>query len=68
MRGGGEYFADNKMTRADLRAFVQTRSLCSGVLDHVPTDIVKLQTPNLFEHMERINADRRVVAYYATRP
>ena len=67
IRGGGEYFANNQMTIADLRAFVQTRSLCSGILDYVPTDIVQRVAPELFQHMERIKADRRVVAYYATR-
>lgn len=66
-RGGGEYFADNRLTVADLRAFVQTRSLCSGILDYVPTDIVQRVAPGLFQHMERINADPRVIAYYATR-
>lgn len=68
IRGGGEYFADNRLTVADLRAFVQTRSLCSGILDYVPTDIVQRLAPGLFEHKERINADPRVKAYYATRP
>ena len=67
IRGGGEYFADNQMTIADLRAFVQTRSLCSGILDYIPTDIVQRVAPGLFEHKERINADPRVRAYYATR-
>jgi len=68
IRGGGEYFADNKMTIADLRAFVQTRSLCSGILDYVPKDIVQKVAPGLFEHEARIGADPRVRAYYATRP
>jgi glutathione S-transferase len=67
IRGGGEYFADNKMTVADLRAFVQTRSLGKGILDYVPTDIVQRVAPGLFEHQERINADPRVRAYYASR-
>lgn len=67
-RGGGEYFADNQMTMADLRAFVQTRSLGSGILDYVPTDIVQRVAPRLFEHKERINEDPRVKAYYASRP
>ena len=66
-RGGGEYFADNKMTVADLRAFVQTRSLCAGILDYVPTDIVERVAPGLIKHKERIDADPRVRAYYATR-
>ena len=66
-RGGGHYFANNEMTIADLKAFVQTRSLCSGILDHVPKDIVQRLAPGLFSHMQRIEADPRVVAYYASR-
>ena len=65
IRGGGEYFADNRMTVADLRAFVQTRSLGSGILDYVPTDIVQQVAPGLVRHKDRINADPRVIAYYA---
>ena len=67
IRGGGEYFANNQLTVADLRAFVQMRSLGSGILDYVPTDIVQRVAPGLYEHQERINADPRVVAYYASR-
>jgi glutathione S-transferase len=67
IRGGGEYFADNQMTIADLRAFIQTRSLGGGILDYVPKDIVQRVAPGLFEHQERISADPRVSAYYATR-
>ncbi len=67
LRGGGEYFADNKLTVADLRAFAQTRSLSTGILDYIPTDIVQRVAPNLFEHQKRIGADPRVRAYYATR-
>jgi len=66
-RGGGKYFADNQLTVADLKVFVQTRSLCAGHLDYVPADIVQRVAPNLVEHQKRISADPRVVAYYATR-
>ncbi len=66
-RGGGEYFADSRMTVADLKAFVQTRALRSGNLDHVPTDLVQRLAPALVEHQARIEADPRVVAYYASR-
>ena len=66
-RGGGEYFADNQLTVADLKAFVLTRSLGSGNLDYVPTDIVQRIAPGLVEHQERIGADQRVAAYYAAR-
>ncbi len=67
IRGGGEYFANNQLTVADLRAFVQSRSLGAGVLDYVPTDIVQQVAPGLYQHQERISTDPRVVAYYATR-
>ena len=66
-RGGGKYFADNGLTVADLKAFVQTRWLRSGSLDHIPTDLVQRLAPGLVEHQERIESDSRVVAYYATR-
>lgn len=67
-RGGGKFFADNGLTVADLKAFVQTRWLTSGALDHVPQDIVKRIAPGLAEHQQRVAADSRVVAYYASRP
>lgn len=68
IRGGGEYFAGNQLTIADLKAAVQTRSLCSGNLDYVPTDIVQRVAPGLVEHQKRVYAEPCVVAYYATRP
>lgn len=67
VRGGGAYFADQRLTVADLKAFVQTRSLDEGVLDHVPKDIVERTAPRLVEHKERIENDPRVVAYYNAR-
>ena len=67
VRGGGEYFADKALTMADLKTFVQTRSLCAGNLDHVPTDIVQRVAPGLLAHKERIASDPRVIAYYAAR-
>ncbi len=66
-RGGGEYFAANQLTVADLRSFVQIRSLRAGRLDHIPTDYVQQVAPSLVEHQERIGSDPRVVAYYAYR-
>lgn len=66
-RGGGEYFADNQMTMADLKVLMQTRWLRSGALDHVPADLVNQLAPNLVEHQERIESDPRVIAYYASR-
>lgn len=64
-RGGGQFFADGRMTVADLKVFVETRTFAKGTLDHVPTNIVEELAPALAEHRERIANDPRVVAYYA---
>ena len=66
-RGGGDYFADNTMTVADLKCFVQIRGLQGGHLEHIPTDIVQRVAPSLLEHRARIESDPRVAAYYASR-
>ena len=66
-RGGGEYFADGRLTVADLKAFVQVRSLRSGTLDHVPTNLVDRLAPTLAKHEARVASDPLVVAYYASR-
>ncbi len=66
-RGGGEYFAGDDLSVADLKAFVQVRSLRSGKLDHAPADLVQRLAPGLVEHQKRIESDPRVVAYYASR-
>ncbi len=67
VRGGGEYFADDQLTIADLKVFVQTRWLTSGSLDHIPTDIVQRLAPALVDHQDRVQKDPRVAAYYASR-
>lgn len=66
-RGGGQYFAANRLTVADLKILVLTRWLSSGGLDHIPADIVQRVAPGLVGHEEHIGADPRVVAYYASR-
>lgn len=66
-RGGGHYFADDRMTVADLKVLMQSRWLRSGSLDHVPKDLVDRIAPNLVKHQARIEADPRVAAYYASR-
>lgn len=65
-RGGGQYFADNRLTVADLKVFVQVRSLIAGTLDHIPADIVERLAPGLVEHNERVANDPVVQAYYAS--
>ena len=66
-RGGGEYFADNRLTVADLKVWVTTQWFISGQLDHIPTDIVQENAPLLVKHAERVAADQVVAAYYASR-
>ena len=66
-RGGGEYFADNQLTVADITSSVVVSWLCAGQLDHVPADIVQKLAPGLVEHQKRIAADPRIIAYYASR-
>lgn len=66
-RGGGQYFADSRLTMADLKVFVQVRSLRAGTLDHVPANLVERLAPALAEHEKRIAEEPVVVAYYAGR-
>jgi len=66
-RGGGEYFADHRLTMADLKVFVQTRSLTSGKLDYVPADLVQRIAPGLVLHQQRIEKDPVVAGYYESR-
>ncbi len=65
MAHGGEYFADKRLTVADLKVFVDVRGLNSGRLDHVPTDLVEKVAPALNAHMQRIASTPAVVQYYA---
>lgn len=66
-RAGGEYFADNRLTVADLKVYMQIRSLRAGTLDHVPTDLVDKLAPGLVRHAERVGSDPIATAYYAAR-
>lgn len=64
---GGLYFADNRLSVADLKVFELIRSLRSGAIDHVPTDLADRFAPKLVEHYERVKNDPRVSAYYSKR-
>ena len=66
-RGGGKYFADNRLTVADLKVHEQVRSLRAGTLDHVPVDLIDRLAPSLVEHQARVAADPVVTSYYASR-
>jgi prostaglandin-H2 D-isomerase / glutathione transferase len=62
---GGEFFADNRLTIADLKVFVDVRGLNSGRLDHVPIDLVERVAPALNAHLQRVASTPAIQAYYA---
>ena len=64
---GGDYFADNRLTVADLNVAVLTGRLMTGELDHVPTDVVQKNAPLLFEHAELVSNDPLFIAFIASR-
>ncbi len=64
---GGRYFADDRLTVADLKVFVWIRHLRSGALDHVPSDLPDRIAPGLVEHGSRVMNHPGVSAYYAGR-
>ena len=51
---GGNYFADGRLTIADLKILVFVRGLISGNMDYIPTNIVAEHAPDLMLHKERI--------------
>ena len=65
--GGGEYFADRRLTVADLKIFMLVRWLRSGVLDHIPKDFVDRVAPMLVAHFERMASHPKIVEYYKRR-
>jgi prostaglandin-H2 D-isomerase / glutathione transferase len=66
-RRGGRWFADDRVTVADLKVFLWVRHLKSGILDHVPVDLPDRVAPALVEHWNRVKAEPRVAAYYRAR-
>ena len=65
--GGGEWFAENRLTVADLKCYLWIRWLKSGALDHVPADVVDQHAPLLVKHLERVSSHPKIAAYYAAR-
>ncbi|MBX2836937.1 MAG: glutathione S-transferase family protein [Gammaproteobacteria bacterium] len=66
-RGGGNYFADQCLTIADLKMATMLKMLRSGNLDHIPADFVDNLSPALAAHQERVHKEPIVQAYYASR-
>lgn len=65
--GGGEWFADNRLTVADLKCHYFVRWLKSGALDHIPADVADRHAPLLAQHFERVKGQPKIAAYYAAR-
>ncbi len=61
---GDQWFADGRLTIADLKVAESMRNIGAGVLDHVPTDLAARVAPNLVAHRERVLAHPGVKAYY----
>jgi glutathione S-transferase len=64
---GGEYFAERRLTVADLKVAMLIRWLRSGVLDYIPKDLVDTVAPRLVKHLERVTSHPKVVEYYQLR-
>jgi prostaglandin-H2 D-isomerase / glutathione transferase len=62
---GGQYFAADRLSVADLKVFVWIRHLKSGVLDHIPADLPDRVAPKLVKHYERVKDHPGIKAYYA---
>mgnify|MGYP000896309571 FL=1 len=64
---GGEFFADNRLTIADLKAFGLLGWLSSGKLDHIPIDLLETAAPKLKDYVARIAQLPAIAQYYAGR-
>ena len=64
---GGRYFADDRLTIADLKVAMLVWQLTSGMLDYVPTNLVEEVAPELMEHFQRVMNDPSIRGYYAKR-
>ena len=66
-RGSNGYFADGRLTIADLKAFAWVKHLKSGLLDHVPADLVAQTAPGLSDHCEKVRSEPSISEYYEQR-
>ena len=64
---GGEYFAEQRLSIADLKIMPIIGWLNSGMLEHVPTDLVASVAPALNKHAQRVLTSKGVAEYYANR-
>lgn len=61
----GGFFVSGELTVADLKVFAALNRLQSGVLEHVPTDLIDKIAPQLLEHQARVAEHPKVSAYLA---
>lgn len=66
-KNGTGYFADGRLTMADLKVYYLTRWIASGMLDHIAPSLVLEGAPLVAQHIERVTGDERVRRYYAGR-
>ena len=66
-RGGGEYFANKRLTIADLKVAAMLKSMRKGGLEHIPADFVDKLTPALAKLQDRVENDPIVLAYNASK-
>lgn len=52
---GGLFFADERLTIADVRVYVWVKSLVSGSLDYIPTTFVQEVAPLVFKHYKTMS-------------
>ena len=63
-RAGGEFFADGRLTVADLQMITFTSALGSGNFEHIPKDLVQQVAPELAEHLQRVMSMPKIAAHY----
>ena len=63
LSNAGKFFCDNRLTVADLKVFVYLNWLASGMLDHIPTNLID-DMPNLKEFWLRIKTTPEIIDYY----
>jgi len=64
---GGRWFADDRLTVADIKVFLSLRHIRSGNLDYVPADLPERVAPLLVELFDRVNDHEGIKAYYEAR-
>ena len=64
---GGNFYSNQRLGIADLKAGDLVNWLRSGVLDHIPTDFVENIAPSMAALSERVKNDPRIKSYYAQR-